>query len=236
MATEKQIAANRRNAQKSTGPKTPEGKTAAKFNSLKHGMTAATAVLPYEDADSYDELRQSFHDTYKPANAVEASLVETIANSYWRLLRIRRIETAALDMGIRGLKKKYNYSEKPLKREDEDQTMVVILNDDEGPILRVERHQTKIERCYFKAIETLRKVQKDRHHEERLNGPRSIMPEEIGFVSPPCTRERAAAVTLASTQPLYVLKAGGIQNEEEERRNQQDMTGIAAVGDTGPMD
>jgi hypothetical protein len=177
MASQKQIDANRRNAQRSTGPTTDLGKAVAKFNSLKHGMTAATAVLPYEDADSYSQLRESFVDTYKPANAVESSLVETIANSYWRLLRIRRVETAAFDMGIRGLKKKYNYSQAPLK--DDDQTLVVILNDDEDPLLRIERHQTRIERCYFQAIDTLRKVQKDRLREERLTTAR---PEEIGFV------------------------------------------------------
>ena len=72
MATQKQIEANRRNAQKSTGPVTELGKAIAKFNALKHGMTACTAVLPYEDADSYAELRERFVATYKPANAVEA--------------------------------------------------------------------------------------------------------------------------------------------------------------------
>src|SRR4051812_40097170 len=137
MASQKQIEANRRNAQKSTGPVTDLGKATAKFNALKHGMTASTAVLPYEDAHSYAELRESFVATYKPANAVEASLVETIANSYWRLLRVRRVETAALDMGIRGLKKKYNYSQAPF--EHDDQTIVVVLNHDEDPLLKVER-------------------------------------------------------------------------------------------------
>jgi hypothetical protein len=185
MASQKQIDANRRNAQRSTGPNTPEGKAATKFNSLKHGMTAVTAVLPHEDADSYNELRESFLDTYKPANSVEVSLVETIANSYWRLLRARRIEIAALDMGIRGLKKRHNASLAPIK--DDDQSLVVVLNDNEDPMLNVERHQTKIERCYFKAIETLRKVQNDRRREERLHPtlqPTESNQEEteIGFV------------------------------------------------------
>ena len=76
-------------------------------------MTARTAVLRYEDAQSYSELREAFHHTYKPANALEASLVETVDNSYWRLLRIRRVETATFDLGIRGLKKKYNASAPP---------------------------------------------------------------------------------------------------------------------------
>ena len=46
MATEKQIAANRLNAQKSTGPKTPEGRAAVRLNGVKHGLTAETLVLP----------------------------------------------------------------------------------------------------------------------------------------------------------------------------------------------
>ena len=181
MASQKQFEANRRNAQKSTGPITDLGKATAKFNALKHGMTASTSVLPYEDAHSYADLRDSFIATYRPANAVEASLVETIANSYWRLLRARRVETAALDMGIRGLKKKYNTSRGPMK--DDDQTLAVVLNDDEDSLLKIERHQARIERCYFQAIETLRKVQKDRLREERLT---TAQPKhQIGFVSPP---------------------------------------------------
>jgi hypothetical protein len=195
MASQKQIDANRRNAQRSTGPNTPEGKAAIKFNSLKHGMTAVTAVLPHEDADSYNELRESFLSTYKPANAAEASLVETIANSYWRLLRARRVETAALDMGIRGLKKRHNASLAPIK--DDDQSLVVVLNDNEDPMLNVERHQTKIERCYFKAIETLRKVQNERRREERLNPPAETQaePDEIGLVLH--THHQAQTATMA---------------------------------------
>jgi hypothetical protein len=180
MATEKQIQANRRNAQRSTGPVTELGKAVAKFNSLKHGMTAGTTVLPYEDADSYAELRESFVATYNPANAVEAALVETVVNSYWRLLRIRRVETATITLGIRGLKKRNKLDIEP--RTDDDMALAVLLNDDEDVLRKVERHQARIERCYFQAIETLRKVQKDRLREERLTTTR---PAQIGFVSPP---------------------------------------------------
>jgi hypothetical protein len=179
MATQKQIDANRRNARRSTGPVTELGKNVARFNALKHGMTASTTVLPYEDAVSYNELRESFVATYNPANAVEAALVETVANSYWRLLRIRRVETATITLGVRGLKKRNNVSIEP--RHDDDMAVAVLLNDRDDTLRNIERHQTRIERCYFQSLETLRKIQKDRLREERLTTAR---PEKIGFVSP----------------------------------------------------
>ena len=229
MATQKQIDANRRNAQKSTGPVTDLGRATAKFNALKHGMTARTAVLPYEDAQSYAELREAFHDTYKPANAVESSLVETVANSYWRLLRIRRVETATFDLGIRGLKRKYGASEKPLAPDDEDQTVAVVLNDDEDTLLKIERHQTRVERCYFQAIETLRKVQKDRLRQERLT---TAQPRQNGFVLQQRPIARAAG---AAASPIRLFTGTPEDFREEKRRREQNATGIVVPDDTGPI-
>jgi hypothetical protein len=198
MATQKQIEANRRNAQRSTGPVTELGKGIAKFNALKHGMTASTAVLPYEDPISYAELRESFVASYKPANAVEAALVETVANSYWRLLRIRRVETATITLGVRGLKKRNNISLEP--RHDDDMAMAVVLNEDDDTLRNIERHQTRIERCYFQAMETLRKMQKERLREERLT---TAQPREIGFVS----QARSARAPNAPSSPISLCTA-----------------------------
>ena len=104
MASQKQIEANRRNAQRSTGPTSDLGKAVARFNALKHGMTADTAVLPYEDQHSYAELRESLIGHYRPVGSAESMLVEVIVNSYWRLLRARRVEgTSALRLGIQAL-------------------------------------------------------------------------------------------------------------------------------------
>ncbi|HYP07823.1 MAG TPA: hypothetical protein VER03_16440, partial [Bryobacteraceae bacterium] len=130
---------------------------------------------------SYAELRQAFTSTYKPANAVEASLVEVIANSYWRLLRARRAETAALDLEIRGLKRRNNKPE-AVNLDNDDEALAVVIAVKEDTLQNIERHTTKIERAYFGAIETLRKVQKERLHEERLTTARPSNPQ-IGFVS-----------------------------------------------------
>jgi hypothetical protein len=94
MASPAQITANRRNAQASTGPRTPEGKSISSGNAVKHGLSAGFRVIPGENQDDLiDELRQ----TFQPTNAYEGILVEEMAHAHWRLARIRRIETAVIE-------------------------------------------------------------------------------------------------------------------------------------------
>jgi hypothetical protein len=97
MATPAQITANQNNAARSTGPKTPEGKSAAARNSTKHGLSGAFTVLPHEDQDEFDVLLACLRDELQPANQHESFLVEQMAQSHWRLSRARRIETAIFD-------------------------------------------------------------------------------------------------------------------------------------------
>jgi hypothetical protein len=96
MSSAAQVLANRQNSIHSTGPVTPEGKAASSRNSLKHGLTSKQIVLPGEDAAEYDAIRESLIKTYAPANEIERTLVEEIAASNWRLMRVRRQETHIL--------------------------------------------------------------------------------------------------------------------------------------------
>ena len=100
MATEKQLAANRKNALKSTGPKTPEGKAVAAQNALKHGLLAKNAVITEgegaENQDEFDALLRDFIDQYNPADAIEEMLVEKIAVCCWRLSRANRYEVGVM--------------------------------------------------------------------------------------------------------------------------------------------
>jgi hypothetical protein len=95
MTTQAQRDANRRNAQKSTGPKTPEGKAKSSRNALWHGVTAETLVLPDETAEAFEELYLDLVRAYGPADAAEEALVERIALGQWRLRRVWRAEAAA---------------------------------------------------------------------------------------------------------------------------------------------
>src|ERR1700726_47281 len=93
MISERQMDANRRNAAKSHGPMTPEGRAAVRHNALKHGFTAAEIILPtVEEKIDFEQFRFAFEEEYKPVGPTEEVLVEDIAIARWRLNRIRKME------------------------------------------------------------------------------------------------------------------------------------------------
>ncbi len=92
MATPKQTAANRMNAQKSSGPRTSAGKAASRFNPLKHGIFAIHQIMFDETPEDLAELAAEYHEHYNPADAHERSLVDTLVANEWRIRRMRRVE------------------------------------------------------------------------------------------------------------------------------------------------
>jgi hypothetical protein len=113
MATRKQRAANRANAQKSTGPKTPEGKAAVRLNALKHGLTAETAVIPGEEDGDFNQLCATFLDHFQPDGPLETALVHQIVMAQWRIARCRGIETGLFKLRFldheEDIKEDYDY-------------------------------------------------------------------------------------------------------------------------------
>jgi hypothetical protein len=100
MATIKQIRANRRNAQKSTGPKTPEGKDKVRFNALVHGLRAESAIIPGEDQSKFDQHLERISNAWQPQDDMEKSLVEQIAVNQWKLARLDRSEARIHDPAV----------------------------------------------------------------------------------------------------------------------------------------
>ena len=92
MPTAKQTAANRMNSQKSTGPRTTEGKAASRCNAVKHGIFATTQIMFDESAEDLAELAAEYHEHHSPADANQRFLVDTLVNNEWRLRRLRRGE------------------------------------------------------------------------------------------------------------------------------------------------
>lgn len=92
MASKAQIAANRRNAEKSTGPKSDRGKAAIGRNALGHGLTAERVICFDESEADFAAFAEGLRATLDPADPVETQLAERIALCAWRLRRAYRVE------------------------------------------------------------------------------------------------------------------------------------------------
>ncbi len=100
MTTPRRLAANRANAQKSTGPRTPEGKARSRRNALKHGAVSRAivppALAPFESRADFDELRAALAGDLQPASPLEDLILELIAINCWRLVRVARSEAGSI--------------------------------------------------------------------------------------------------------------------------------------------
>jgi len=155
MATPAQIAANRLNALKSTGPTSVEGKAASSCNALKHGLDAASLVIPGEDPAEFAALREQYYAELDPYGPLEASLVQTLILSDWQQRRYRRIESALLGylMSQRGADPHAlaaAYAEAPAGH----------------PLHRVARRLETATRNWFRAHKELRALQGERRTAE----------------------------------------------------------------------
>jgi hypothetical protein len=92
VTSDKQTQANRRNALKSTGPTTPEGKAAASQNALTHGLLSREVLLPGEDEAMLVELSGRLREELRPVGELEGLLVERVIAAAWRLRRLGRVE------------------------------------------------------------------------------------------------------------------------------------------------
>jgi hypothetical protein len=93
------LAANRENAQKSCGPKTEAGKAAVSLNAVKTGLTGHTVLLPSDDAARYQSHILAYEKEFQPVGPEECALVQSIADTRWRLARIPGLEMALLTKG-----------------------------------------------------------------------------------------------------------------------------------------
>jgi hypothetical protein len=98
MTSYRQFEANRRNALKSTGPKTEAGKQASRCNAVRHGLTAETVIGVLEDAEDYKAFEAAVIADYDVQSAVERELVLRLASLLWRLRRATTMETGLFEI------------------------------------------------------------------------------------------------------------------------------------------
>src|SRR5215211_716484 len=98
MTSFKQFEANRRNALKSTGPTSSEGKQRSRCNAVRHGLTAETVIGALEDAEDYVAFEAAIIADYDAQSAVERDLVLRLASLLWRLRRATTMETGLFEI------------------------------------------------------------------------------------------------------------------------------------------
>lgn len=174
MANTAQIEANRRNAQRSTGPKTPEGKKISRLNATKHGLLANESTLPQESIPEFEQLLTAFREEHHPATATEEFLVHQMADAQWRLRRIRRVETGMFDALMVEAEEQYQTEitrstledppdltpeQKAIRKHDRDTALLgrAFLQRPESVAI-LSRYENSIRRSFYKALEELRRI------------------------------------------------------------------------------
>jgi hypothetical protein len=181
MTSEKQIQANRRNTQKSTGPNTPEGKSAVRHNALKHGLLAEDVLLLGEDRDELRELSERLIAELRPEGELEDSLVEQIIAARWRLRRLRLVETGIFNREIS------RATSGALAPTHSQTTMLGLsfIRDANGAnaFSKLSRYEIPIERSFYRALHELQRLQAARHAEGNVSPPVAVDVEISGVSS-----------------------------------------------------
>ncbi len=133
MTSLRQLEANRRNALKSTGPRTENGKLNSRQNAVRHGLTAETVVVGIEDVSDYKSFEEAVILDYDAQSAVERELVLRLASLLWRLRRATAIETSLLQLVS-----------------DTNEPELAELDDVIGDFATVSRSQEQIARCFLR--------------------------------------------------------------------------------------
>jgi hypothetical protein len=97
--SEIQLTANQENAERSTGPKTEAGKAISSMNAVKTGLTGRTVLLPSDDVAAYQNHLVVYENEFQPIGLRERELVQSIADTQWRLQRIPGLEMAIYAKG-----------------------------------------------------------------------------------------------------------------------------------------
>ncbi len=173
MASVRQIAANRRNAQKSTGPKTAAGKARAAKNRRSHGFYSADIVLPGENPEEFEALLAELEAEFQPATPTERHLVHTIAACRWRLHRIVRLETGIFAQRMKEIARRNEILEEPADppetpEETHQQATELLaaswIKDALGAnaLVKLSYHESRLDRKLSRALRELRTLQRER--------------------------------------------------------------------------
>jgi hypothetical protein len=158
MPTQAQLNANRLNAQKSTGPTTPEG-TASSLNALKSGIDAWSHTIPGEDPAELEALTAAYQLHYQPADPTQLSLVDTLISAEWIQRRLRRIEAQLWNYQIECLDKNLSHADFLDASIQHNSPLGHSFYDALDPFTRIQRRIDGTNRMYLRTLKVLQDLQ-----------------------------------------------------------------------------
>ena len=181
MSSQRQIEANRRNSQLSTGPRTPEGKAVSRFNALKSGINAKAQVIPGEDPAELEAMTAGYHQDWQPATYLERFLVDSLVRADWLLQRLSRLEA---ELWIYRMEEAQTSSFNKL---DASAPAGHIYSQNYDRFARLQRRIDSTERSYYRALTQLQRLR--------------VAPAILSPVDAPIAEEVPVAQELASFSP-----------------------------------
>ena len=197
----KKTESNRINAKKSTGPNTKSGKSAVKYNALKHGIYTKDVVLPTEDVTQYRELLAAFRLEYEPETPTETYLIENVVSSIWRRRRVQ-----ASEVGLQDLLRceQAERIEANFENISTNAEMANAMRSDftHGRMLSdLWRHDARLERSISRSLKELQRLKSLRPNEPNQPGPQ---PEKQISQEQSQTPTTETESTTSDDQPLPV--------------------------------
>jgi hypothetical protein len=191
MASVAQVRANRLNAQKSTGPRTPEGKAVVAQNAVKHGLLAQQVVIRGEDPGEFELFRDRMVQDLAPAGSLESLLAERVAHLGWRLRRAERLDRAAwatleTDYAAREASRPPALRRPQGEAQDDEETVLArVVVDDFGRAKLLDRllgYERRIENSLYRTVGELQKHKKWHEREAAQAEAESDMDATAGVV------------------------------------------------------
>src|SRR3954467_14941616 len=190
--SEARLRANRENAKKSTGPRTPEGKQRSSLNGTRHGILAQVIVLPKEDMDAYNKFTSDYAAALNAVGTVEIQLAHACADIQFRLHRISAAEHNLFALGHEENGDNWSTSE---SESHAALTFADTLRRSKDPIATITIYEQRLSRRLLQTLNQLRDMQAERRklEQEQLDEMWAIVslhptefhtiePAQLGFV------------------------------------------------------
>jgi hypothetical protein len=211
--------ANQRNAQKSTGPRTAEGKAISARNAITHGVFCKDLLLADEDSAALKTLREGVVHRFNPRDSVEAELVEQYLSCTWRLKRLRRAEISAYECEAQLIKQRLaewdeQHPEKKLPGMENfeprsGQVMCSIFESEDRTLEKLGRYEQQLFGTMLRCSKELRVLQREEVEDEAnmQNGPTA--PAAVKLQNEPTVPP--LGFNLSEAQQLATTVAGSLK-------------------------